>query len=109
DGMLDAFRERAERAGVAVRTIAGTWPDAAPDTPVADVVACNHVVYNAPDLAGFALALTEHARARVIVELTRSHPQSSLNDLWLHFHGLRRPDRPTVDNAIEVLREAGLR
>src|SRR2546426_789904 len=27
--MLDAFRERAERGGVAVRTIAGHWPEVA--------------------------------------------------------------------------------
>src|SRR5438045_4065380 len=97
DGMLEAFRERAERAGVAVRTVPGTWPEVASGTPAADVVVCNHVFYNAPDLASFALALTEHARSRVVVELTQRHPQSSLNDLWLRFHGLHRPERPTVD------------
>jgi SAM-dependent methyltransferase len=106
--MLDAFRERAERARVMVRTLAGAWPDVASETPSADVVVCHHVVYNAPDLPAFATALTTHARARVVVELTQSHPQSSLNDLWLRFHGLRRPDRPTVEDAVAVLREAGL-
>jgi len=45
----------------------------------------------------------------VVVELTRTHPQSNLNDLWLRFHGLRRPTGPTADGAEAVLREAGLR
>jgi SAM-dependent methyltransferase len=109
DGMLEAFRGRAERSGVAVRTVEGTWPEVAADTPPADVVVCNHVFYNASDLASFALGLSDHARSRVVVELTQRHPQSALNDLWLRFHDLRRPERPTVDDAVAVLREAGLR
>jgi hypothetical protein len=31
-----------------------------------------------------------------------------MNDLWLRFHGLERPDRPTADDAEAVLRELGL-
>ena len=107
--MLSAFEERAARLGTTVTSIEGRWPEVAPETPVADVTVCNHVFYNAPDLADFARALTEHARRRVVVELTRNHPQSSLNDLWLRFHGLHRPARPTADDAVEVLTEAGLR
>ena len=42
------------------------------------------------------------------MELTEFHPQSSLNDLWLRFHGLERPTRPTADDAMDVLRHAGL-
>jgi SAM-dependent methyltransferase len=107
--MLAAFGERAARLGTAAISIEGRWPDVAPETPVADVTVCNHVFYNAPDLVGFARALTEHSRRRVVVELTRNHPQSSLNDLWLRFHGLRRPTRPTADDAVEVLTEVGLK
>jgi SAM-dependent methyltransferase len=106
--LLDAFRERAERTGTTVTTIEGTWPDVADQTPVADVAVCHHVAYNVPDLAPFAQRLADHARRRVVVELTAQHPMSVLNDLWLRFHGLARPTTPTVDDALAVLREIGL-
>lgn len=106
--MLEEFRARAQAAGVRVQTVEGSWPEVAPRTPVADVVVCHHVLYNVPDLPAFALALTAHARARVVVELTERHPMSPLNPLWLRFHGLVRPTRPTADDAVEVLQELGL-
>ena len=107
-GMLTAFRERGEAAGVAVNTIEGTWPDAAAATPAADLVVCAHVVYNVPDAIPFARALTDHARERVVVELMAVHPVSNLNDLWVRFHGLQRPTRPTADDYVAVIREIGI-
>jgi len=107
--MLDAFRHSARAAGVEAEAIEGSWPDVAERTPVADVAVCHHVAYNAQDLAAFALRLTDHARSRVVVELTTLHPTSDLNPLWLRFHGLVRPTRPTSDDAEAVLLEAGLR
>jgi SAM-dependent methyltransferase len=106
--MLDSFAKNAEAAGMAVEAIEGPWPDVAGRTPVADVVVCHHVAYNASDLAPFALRLTDHARQRVVLELTAQHPTSDLNPLWLRFHGLARPTRPTSDDAEAVLREIGL-
>ena len=106
--MLEEFTSRAGRTAAAVSTIEGSWPDVAGRAPVADVVVCHHVFYNAPDLRAFALALTDHARARVVVELTREHPLKRLNNLWLRFHALQRPEEPTADDAIAVLREIGL-
>ena len=106
--MLDAFLEQARRRGVQARPIRGRWPEAARHVPVADVAVCHHVAYNAPDLAVFAVALTEHARARVVVEMTTEHPMSRLNPLWARFHGITRPTRPTAMDAVAVLREAGL-
>jgi len=107
--MLEAFRERALAAGVAVETVEGSWPDDAPGAPAADVVVCHHVAYNVPNLAGFAWALTEHARSGVVLELTPNHPLFNERDLWLRFHGVVRPTRPTADDALAVLAEAGLR
>jgi SAM-dependent methyltransferase len=107
--MLDAFRERTERLGIEARTVHGRWPEVADRTPTADVVVCHHVFYNAPDLADFTRALDRHARRRVVVELPEVHPMQALNPLWLRLHGLRRPDRPRADDAVAVLREAGLR
>jgi SAM-dependent methyltransferase len=107
--MLDEFRTRAGRTGAEVAAIQGSWPDAADQTPVADVAVCHHVVYNAPDLRSFALRLTDHARSRVVVELTRHHPLRRLNDLWMRFHELRRPEEPTADDAVAALKEIGLK
>jgi SAM-dependent methyltransferase len=106
--MLAAFSEAASRLKIQTRTVLGTWPDVAARTPPCDVVTCGHVFYNVPDLPSFARALTDHARERVVVEITGSHPLSWMNDLWLRFHGLERPDRPTADDAEAVLRELGL-
>ncbi len=106
--MLAAFAERADAAGVASEVIEGAWPDVAPATPPADVVVCAHVAYNAPRLDAFAAALTEHARRRVVLELTAQHPLTPMNPLWMRFHGIARPVRPTADDAQAVLREAGL-
>lgn len=106
--LLQAFRERGERTGKAVTLVEGTWPDAADQTLIADVVVCHHVAYNVPDLAPFMRRLTDHARSRVVVELTARHPMSALNDLWLRFHGLVRPTAPTADDALALLREIGL-
>ena len=44
----------------------------------------------------------------LVLELTGRHPLSILNGLWMRFHGLTRPTRPTVDDAVAVLSEAGL-
>lgn len=106
--MLDAFRAVGAESGCPVRTVEGRWPDVAGLVGPADVVVCTNVVYNVADLGPFALELTSHARRRVVVELTARHPMSELNPLWLRLHGLRRPDRPTADDAVATLRALGL-
>lgn len=107
--MLAAFRELAEGRGVAARTMEGAWPDVAPRAPRADVVVCHHVLYNAADLATFAGALSEHARRRVVVEVTDRHPLAWTGPLWQQFHGLDRPGGPTGDDAVAALADAGIR
>jgi hypothetical protein len=107
-GMLAALRERAQRLGVAHRTVQGRWPDVAEEVPVVDVVVCHHVAYNAPDLDAFAAALAAHARRRVVLELTAAHPLRVLNPLWMSMHGLPRPNGPTAEDAVAVLREGGI-
>jgi SAM-dependent methyltransferase len=106
--MLAAFTERANRLGLEASTVEGRWPDVADRTPPADVVVCHHVVYNAPDLDAFAAALTDHARRRVVLELTPRHPMSALNPLWTRLQGVIRPERPTWEDARDVLTELGL-
>lgn len=107
-GMLDALEERARNLGVDAYRIEGRWPDVAGEVPPADVVVCHNVLYNVPDIELFVLALTTHARHRVVVQLTARHPLTPLNPLWLRLHGLRRPDRPVAEDAVAVIRALGL-
>lgn len=101
--------EFAERAGaIPHRLVRGRWPEVADQVEPVDVVVCAHVLYNAPDLAAFAEALTSRARRRVIVETAEVHPLTTLNPLWLRFHGVERPAGPTADDAVAALSELGL-
>jgi SAM-dependent methyltransferase len=106
--MLTEFRASAGAAGASVRTVQGRWPDVAADVPSADVVVCAHVAYNVGDLVPFAAALTSHARNRVVLELHAEHPWVPLGPLWQRVHHQPRPDGPTSDLAIAVLRDAGI-
>jgi SAM-dependent methyltransferase len=109
DAMLDAFAKRAGALGVAHTEVQGRWPDVKAQAPIADVVVCHHVLYNVSDLEPFVAALTDRARRRIVVELTAEHPRSWMNPLWRELHGIERPDRPTADDAIDVLNELGMR
>ena len=107
--MLEQLSQRAVAAGVTARTVLGRWPETAALAGPADVVTCHHVLYNVAGLAPFVTALTGSARRVVIAEMTAQHPLVSLNDLWLKFHGLRRPVSPTAADVIEILTAMGLR
>ena len=90
-----------------VVTVAGRWPDVADRVPVADVVVCHHVLYNVMDLRPFVEALGDHARVRVVVEMTEHHPVEPMNPLWMRFHGLQRPDGPTWEDAVAAISSLG--
>jgi SAM-dependent methyltransferase len=107
-GMLALLAERAGRLAGKVRLVAGTWPEAAPEAAPADVVTCYNVVYNAPAILPFLAALTASARRLVVVETTAEHPLVSMNDLWLRFHGLRRPTGPTATTLLAILAAMGV-
>jgi hypothetical protein len=105
--MLEGFLLNAAAAGVAARGVTGTWPDASADVEPADVVVAGHVLYNVSAIEAFARALNGHARRRVVLELTQTHPLDWMRDLWLRFHDLARPDGPTADDAAAALDELG--
>jgi SAM-dependent methyltransferase len=109
--MLAAFTERAAAlpGDTTFVTVEGRWPQIADQVPVHDVVVSHHVVYDVADISPFVSALTAKARARVVLEIVPHHPMSWLNPLWLRFHGLRRPTRPTADDLVAVLHASGVR
>lgn len=107
EAMLERFSAACDAAGIRVETVQGTWPEAAGRAGAADVVVCHHVVYNVPELAPFIAALGRSARRRVVVEMTTTHPQTSLNHLWRELHGLERPEGPTYRDLLAVLHELG--
>jgi SAM-dependent methyltransferase len=92
----------------AANKILGSWPEEADKAPVADVVLCGHVFYNVPQLVPFVEALTEHARNRVVTEMTAAHPLVAMNGLWQRFWGVERPTGPTWQDAVAVLDEVGI-
>ncbi|HUF98778.1 MAG TPA: class I SAM-dependent methyltransferase [Ilumatobacter sp.] len=106
--MLDAFVAAMSAAGVARRTVHGEWPLVAPHTPVADVVVCHHVVFDVGDIAPFLLALTDHARLAVVMEVPVRHPMSAWAGAWRHFWNVERPAGPTLGGLLAVLREIGV-
>ena len=74
------------------------------------VVVCGHALYNVADLMPFLSALNDAAERRVVVEITRSHPRNRALEraLWRHFWNLERPQGPNVEDAVAVMRQAGI-
>ena len=106
--MVASFLDAADAAGVPAEAVEGRWPEVAGRVGPADVVVCHHVLYNVADLAPFALALTGHARRRVVAELTDRHPLVGLRPLWRRFHDLDRPTGPGAGDAVAALAAVGL-
>ena len=106
--MVASFLAAASAAGVPAEVVEGSWPEVAGRVGPADVVVCHHVLYNVADLAPFALALTGHARRRVVAELTERHPLVGLRPLWRRFHDLDRPTGPGAGDAVAALAAVGL-
>ncbi len=105
--MLEQFAAAATERQIAFETVLGSWPDVAPQREQVDVAVCHHVVYNVADIAPFVRALSSSAQRGVVVELTKVHPQTPFNELWKRFWDLDRPDEPTAEVFVEVVRELG--
>jgi hypothetical protein len=91
-----------------MQTVLGPWPDVADQVEAADVAVCHHAMYGIEEIEAFVSALTDHARHRVVVELSGHSPLSNFNALWKAFHGIDRPDRLVADEAEAVLLSLGL-
>jgi SAM-dependent methyltransferase len=106
--MLQAFDERASALGVDHEMVLGSWPTVAAQVSVHDVVVAHHVVYNVPAIGSFLRALSDHAVRSVVLELPPRHPLSWMTPLWEKFHGISRPNSPTVDDLVAVVTELGV-
>jgi SAM-dependent methyltransferase len=107
EDMLEGFLANARAAGVTSEAVQGRWPDAASHVQPVDVAVAGHVLYNVGELEPFVRALTTTARRRVVIEITARHPLHWMNDLWLRFHGIRRPEGPEAADAVAALAELG--
>jgi SAM-dependent methyltransferase len=107
--MLARFVAACEERGVPAQAVEGVWPQIARRVHNADVVLCHHALYNMRDAIAAVVALTGHARRRVVVEIGALHPLVSLGPLWRHFWDLDRPSGPTAGDFLAVLDEAGIR
>jgi SAM-dependent methyltransferase len=106
--MLEGFLGSAREAGVEAAGVQGRWPDVSSDVEPADVVVCGHVLYNVGGLEPFVRALDDHARRRVVLEITSTHPLAWTADLWVRFHGLELPSGPSSDVAFEAIEQLGV-
>lgn len=108
-GMLAAFEAAARATGAAAEVVQGTWPEVAArlDPASHDVVIAQDVLYNVPDADAFLRACDKAARQRVVVVLPTVHPMTWTTPYWRALHGLPRPTRPTVDDAVALLQELG--
>lgn len=107
-GMLEQFEASARECGVVSRPVLGSWPEVAAEVEPADVAVCHHAVYGVEQIEDFLLALTSHARHRVVLEVSEHPPLFGINPLWKAFHGRARPDWRVGDEAFAVLQELGL-
>ena len=104
-GMAEALAREALRSGVTLTQVVGTWPLVAGNTGVHDVVLSTQVVYDVPGIGSFVEAMHDRARRGVVVEMTPTHPWSSLSRYFRSLHDLARPSRPTVDDFVRVVAE----
>lgn len=104
-GMAAVLREETAAAGAAVTVIEEPWPRAAATARRHDVALAAHVVYDVPELAPFLQALHAAARSGVVLEAGERHPWDGLRKYYRALHGLERPDGPTADLLVEVIRE----
>lgn len=106
--MLQMFTQNAKDRHVDSIVHDGFWPAVAEQVEVADVAVAHHVVYNVQEIVPFITAMNSHARKRVVLEMPQHHPLSNLSLAWKHFWNLDRPNAPTPQDLIEVLKEMGI-
>ena len=106
--MLDICRTQARRLGVDnVTCVHGRWEDV--DVAPADVAFSSYVLPLIADAPRFLGKLDASARQRAFLYLGAFSADAVMDPLWRHFHGRPRKPGATYLDAMDVLRELGLR
>jgi SAM-dependent methyltransferase len=106
--MLAFLREDASAQGLAnVEIVDGGWPDAAAQTPRADVAYSAHVLYPIEDIVPFLRALDAQADRLCFLHLMAQQPWFDQLELWEALYGEPRRPQPTYIDAVNVLRQLG--
>lgn len=106
--MLDLCRREARRRGIAnVELVHGRWEDVAVEP--ATVAFSSYVLPLIADAPRFLAKLDAAATERAFVYLSAFSVDALFDPLWRHFHGRPRKPGPTYLDAVEVLRELGIR
>lgn len=106
--MLASFEASAAAAGVASRSVLGSWPEAGAEVEPVDVVVSNNALYGVEEIEAFLDALTGHARHRVVLDVSPEPPPLGIAPLWKAIHGIERPTRRIADDLHGVLVAMGV-
>jgi len=106
--MLDICRRQARRQGIDnVACVLGRWEDV--EVGAADVAFSSYVLPLIVDAPRFLSKLDASARRRAFLYLGAFSADAVLDPLWRHFHGRPRKPGPTYLDAMDVLKELGMR
>jgi SAM-dependent methyltransferase len=107
-GMLDICRRQARKLGLAnVACVQGRWEEV--DVAPADVAFSSYVLPLIADAPRFLSKLDASAARRAFLYLGAFSLDAVMDPLWRHFHGTPRKPGPTYLDAVDVLRELGLK
>jgi len=115
--MLDALRTEAVAHGIDnVDAIAGRWPDAARQSPlaatggpIADVALIAHVSYDIEAIWPFVEAMERAARRECLAVLMDRSPASLAEPFWPEVHGEARVALPALPAFVDLLTAHGRR
>jgi SAM-dependent methyltransferase len=107
-GMLDVCRRQVAKLGLSnIEIVHAKWEDA--EVEPADVAFSSYVVTLVPDAARFLAKLDAAATQRAFLYLGAYTADAIMDPLWRHFHGTSRKPGPTYLDAVDVLRELGMK
>lgn len=106
--MLDICRRQARRAGLGnVTCVPGRWEEV--DVDRSDVAFSSYVLPLIADAPRFLAKLDAAAGERAFLYLGAFSLDAVLDPLWRHFHGRPRKPAPTYLDAVDVLKELGVK
>jgi SAM-dependent methyltransferase len=106
--MLGICRREARRRGLAnVELVQGRWEEV--DVAPADMAFSSYVLPLVADAPRFLRKLDAAATGRAFLYLGAFSADAVFDPLWRHFHGRPRKPGPTYLDAVDVLRELGLK